>query len=29
MFKNVILDIALEGKTLWIATNFGLIKYEP
>ena len=22
-------DIAIEGKTLWIATNFGLIKYEP
>ena len=29
MFKNVIPDIDLEGKTLWIATNFGLIRYEP
>jgi hypothetical protein len=29
MFKNVIHDIALEGKTLWIATNFGLVRYEP
>lgn len=29
MFKNFITDIAIEGKILWIATYFGLIKYEP
>jgi len=28
MFKNVILDIKLDGKEVWIATNFGLIKIE-
>lgn len=28
MFKNVILDIALEDETIWIATNFGLLKMK-
>lgn len=28
MYKNVILDIALENDTIWIATNFGLIKMK-
>lgn len=28
MFQNVILDIAIEGKTVWVATNFGLVKVE-
>lgn len=26
MFKNTILDISLQGETIWIATNFGVIK---
>jgi ligand-binding sensor domain-containing protein len=26
MYKNTILDIAVEGNIVWIATNFGLIK---
>ena len=29
MFKNVINEIAIENGTLWITTNFGLIKYVP
>jgi len=29
MFKNTILDIAIEDGVIWIATNFGLIKYVP
>lgn len=28
MYKNVILDIAIENDTIWIATNFGLIKMK-
>jgi ligand-binding sensor domain-containing protein len=28
MYKNVILDIAIESDTIWIATNFGLIKMK-
>jgi ligand-binding sensor domain-containing protein len=28
MYKNVILDIEIEGDKVWIATNFGLIKIE-
>ena len=28
-YKNVIMDIAIEDGTLWIATNFGLIRYIP
>lgn len=26
MYKNTILDIAINGKIIWVATNFGLIK---
>lgn len=29
MFKNAILDIAVENGIIWFATNFGLIKYVP
>jgi ligand-binding sensor domain-containing protein len=29
MFTNVILDITVENGIIWIATNFGLIKYVP
>ena len=29
VFANAISDIAIEDKTLSIATNFGLIRYEP
>jgi ligand-binding sensor domain-containing protein len=29
MFKNTILDIAIENGVIWVATNFGLIKYVP
>lgn len=29
MFMNVILDIAIENETIWIASNFGLIRYIP
>ncbi len=25
-YKNTILDIAVEGNIVWVATNFGLIK---
>lgn len=28
MYKNVILDIAIENDTIWIATNFGIIKMK-
>ena len=28
MFQNTILDIAIENETVWIATNFGLIKIK-
>ena len=28
MYKNVILDIEIDDTTIWIATNFGLIKIE-
>ncbi|HOX83560.1 MAG TPA: two-component regulator propeller domain-containing protein [Chryseolinea sp.] len=29
MYRNAIFDIALEKETVWIASNFGLIKYVP
>lgn len=29
LYKNVILDISSDKEGLWIATNFGLINYEP
>jgi len=29
MFKNTILDIVVENGIIWVATNFGLIKYVP
>jgi len=28
MFKNVILDIAIDNDSIWVATNFGLIKMK-
>jgi ligand-binding sensor domain-containing protein len=28
-FANTILDISIENDIVWIATNFGLIKYVP
>lgn len=29
MYKNTILDIATQDDLVWIATNFGLIKFTP
>ncbi len=28
MYKNVILDIAIDNDSIWVATNFGLIKMK-
>jgi ligand-binding sensor domain-containing protein len=29
VYKNTIMDISIENGVVWIATNFGLIKYVP